>query len=256
MLLRHRRSVDSLMAINLPRMLDAMAKDLVLQARWVHAHTKQMPADIALVQTEDLDECFMLQRCVANPYGNLRPRRVDFTLQATLVQHRFRALGFAKLRSFLIAGCGLLCDTVGWVDGRGTTAALWVCLAFVGWILGLLSRRWKPQWWTLSERIALSDPESLNSNSMKVCGGSCHAFCRNGRFSSRRRDASAASCRTGLFRLHGKTDGSTTFQNSDPAAEDGYAWLFMMCSKRMHSDFDLCLGLNRCPSLHALSTEQ
>ncbi|CAE7741944.1 unnamed protein product [Symbiodinium sp. CCMP2456] len=127
-LLRHRRSVDSLMAINLPRLLDAMARDLVLQ---------------------DLDECFMLQRCAGNPYGDPRARRCDFRLE-DVDCYVTRSTG-----STIVVPrphCGVLCL---------------VCLAFLGWILGLLSRRCRPQCWTLSERIALSDPESLNSNSMK-----------------------------------------------------------------------------------------
>ncbi|CAE7944075.1 unnamed protein product [Symbiodinium sp. KB8] len=105
-LLRHRRSVDSLLAINLPRMLDAMAKDLVLQ---------------------DLDECFMLQRCVANPYGNLRPRRVDFTLQ-DVDCYVTRSAGSTVVVPRPHCGCALLL-WVGMGDSRAVAVMLLLLLA-------------------------------------------------------------------------------------------------------------------------------
>eukprot|EP00439_Symbiodinium_sp_Y106_P043313 s1222_g5.t1 len=59
-LLRHRHSPDSLITMDIPRKLDLLARDLLLQ---------------------DLDEVFMVLRQDSHPYPNSRPRQRNWTLE-------------------------------------------------------------------------------------------------------------------------------------------------------------------------------
>ena len=94
-LLRHRRSVDAIMSLNMARFLNEVARDIMSQAG-THPRSALFRCSLQLCfmfEAKDLDETYMLVRLQGNPYPPARQPAI--TLQANVLHCRLLCLSFS-----------------------------------------------------------------------------------------------------------------------------------------------------------------
>ena len=131
-LLRHRRSVDALLCLNLSRLLDELARDLLTQARHGLIHRKRKFC--AVIHAQDIDESFMLLRLQGNPFSTCRRQTLQLKGDVSSWSLVFMVFDAAPLHTLIeLEERGPLCLPTDWAADSCCARAALCCLVSLLW---------------------------------------------------------------------------------------------------------------------------